>query len=41
MFFIFQEGYGKRIDNEEYTYGMPIKDAEKCFLMDVEIGKFH
>ena len=24
-------GYGKRIDNEEYTYGMPIKDAEKMF----------
>lgn len=24
-------GYGKRTDNGEYTYGMPIKEAIKMF----------
>lgn len=24
-------GYGKRTDNGEYTYGMPIEDAIKMF----------
>lgn len=24
-------GYGKRIDNGKYTYGMPIDDAIKMF----------
>ena len=24
-------GYGRRTDNDEYTYGMKIEDAEKMF----------